>query len=419
MAIVYARSPNSFVPLVLVLAAALALARCGEDSTDTLGGAIEFAALDGAGQDAEEFNLAPEPHNVLTFEHYVPHVSTVPANAGENVQLYMLERVKENQLQDGRSRDVVIFVGSNTISVSPGADMRLQHYDWMLDLAKRNFDVFMVDLTGYGFSPRPKMDDPCNVDPNQQSIIIPNPLPANCPASYGFRLSTSQSEWDEIDRAVDFVRAKRGVERVNLLGFSRGGWRVASYAARHPEKLEKVILTAPIYAPNEALNPPAVLPQAGFPMTIATKANFLANTWTPGIKCEGQVEDGMLDAFWDNVLSWDPVGRNWGPGVTRTRTFTYWGYPASVAHASTAVPTLIFHGEFDTVAPNTDQLYADLGVQNKIHIHVLCASHMVPLEVQAKHLHSISATRLRTGTVADIDQGKLILNMDGSLTPRL
>jgi hypothetical protein len=26
---------------------------------------------------------------------------------------------------------------------------------------------------------------------------------------------------------------------------------------------------------------------------------------------------------------------------------------------------------------------------------------------------------LRTGTVADIDQGKLILNMDGSLTPRL
>src|SRR6266511_1255665 len=148
---------------------------------------------------------APEPNNILTFEYFVPHISTVPANAGEAVELFVRERVKENVLQEGRSRNVVLFVGSNTISVAPGADLRLQHYDWMLALAKAGFDTFMLDVTGYGFSPRPTMDDPCNVDPAQQSIIIPNPLPAPCPASYPFRLSTAQSEWDEIDGVVDFI----------------------------------------------------------------------------------------------------------------------------------------------------------------------------------------------------------------------
>lgn len=378
----------------------------------------EGLALDSVAQDQSGLKPAQASENLLTFEYFVPHISTVPANAGESVGLFMRERVKENLLQEGRVPEVVLFVGSNTVSVNTGADMRLQHYDWMLDLAKRGFDTFMVDLTGYGFSPRPKMDDPCNVDPNQQSIIIPNPLPAKCPASYPYRLTTSQSEWDEIDRAVDFVRELRGVQRVHLMGWSRGGWRVASYTARHPEKVERAMLTAPAYQPTEALNPPAVLPQLGFPMTISTKAAFYNSLWNPGIKCAGQVEDGMQDLAWDNILSLDPVGRNWGPGVTRVRTFTYWGFPTSVAQAQTTVPTLIVHGEFDTVVPNTEKLYADLGVQNKVHIHVLCASHMVPLEMQANHLHSISAVWFRTGTVADADQGRFVLDTEGGLSPR-
>lgn len=383
-------------------------------------GAIAWGLLGPGGISVQAHELKPahEPNNILTFEYSVPHISSVPANAGENVNLFVRERVNENQLREDADRHAVLFVGSNTIAVGPGADIRLEHYDWMLELAKRGFDTFMLDLTGYGFSPRPKMDDPCNVDPAQQSIIIPNPLPATCPASYAFRLSTSQSEWDEIDRVVDFVRELRGVERVSLMGWSRGGWRVASYMARHPEKVDKAILTAPTYVPTEALNPPAVLPQCCFPMTLGVRDNFYNNTWNPGIKCKGQVEEGMQDLFWENVLSFDPVGRNWGPGVTRVRTITQWGFPASVAMASTTVPTLIIHGEFDAVAPNTDKLYDDLGVQKKIHIQVQCASHMVPLETQAKHLHTISAVWLKTGTVADVDHGKLLLDTEGELSPR-
>ena len=358
--------------------------------------------------------------NIVTMEHLVPHVSTVPANAGAAVQLAVRERVRERKTGD-RTPDVVLFIHGNTFPGVPGSDLRLKPYDWMLELAKAGFDAFTMDHTGYGFSPRPRMDDPCNADPAQQaSILIPRPLPATCPASYPFRLATSQSEWDEIDRVVDYLRALRGVDRVALIGWSRGGWRAESYAARHPEKLSKLLLLAPVYTPTEAANPPAVLPQAGFPMTIATRAATYANLWTPGIRCEGQVEDGISDYIWDATMAFDPLGRTWGPpeGVTRVRTFTYWGYNKAVAGAFTSVPTLIISGEFDTVARTTETLYDDLGTSQKLHVLVQCASHLMPWEMQAHNLHKLSKDFLRHGTVAGLSQGKLFLDIEGNLTLR-
>src|SRR2546426_6493485 len=38
--------------------------------------------------------------------------------------------------------------------------------------------------------------------------------------------------------------------RIDLIGWSRGGWRAASYAAHHPEKIDKLLLLAPVYAPR-------------------------------------------------------------------------------------------------------------------------------------------------------------------------
>ncbi len=359
--------------------------------------------------------------NILTIEHAVPHVSTVPANAGTLVSLAVRERVREEGDAGQNAPNVVLFIHGNTFPSVPGADLSLKHYDWMLTLAKAGFDVFTMDHSGYGFSPRPQMDDPCNVDPNQQaSILIPNPLSATCPASYPFRFATAQSEWDEIDRVVDYLRALRGVERIDLIGWSRGGWRAGSYTARHPEKISRLILLAPVYNPAEAAAPPAVLPQPGFPMTVATRAATYASLWTPGIRCAGQVEDGMSDYVWNATMDFDPVGRTWGPpeGVTRVRTFTYWGWNRAAANGFTSVPTLIISGEFDAVAPNTELLYADLGTTDKLHVLVQCASHLVPWEMQAHNLHNLSKDFLRHGTIAGAHQGKFYMDTEGNLTPR-
>ena len=45
-----------------------------------------------------------------------------------------------------------------------------------LALARAGFDVFAMSHTGYGPSPRPLMDDPCNVDREFQPHLIPHVL---------------------------------------------------------------------------------------------------------------------------------------------------------------------------------------------------------------------------------------------------
>src|SRR6267142_2703511 len=104
--------------------------------------------------------------HVLTCDHQVPHISTVPANAGELVNLFVRERVASNRAP----RKAVLMIHGLSVPVLPGFELRTDHYDWALWLAQAGgLDVFMLDFQGSGRSPRPKMDDPCNVPTAQQA----------------------------------------------------------------------------------------------------------------------------------------------------------------------------------------------------------------------------------------------------------
>jgi pimeloyl-ACP methyl ester carboxylesterase len=74
-------------------------------------------------------------------------------------------------------------------------------------LAQAGFDVFAVDMLGYGRSDRPApMDDPCNIDPASQAALIPSPLADVCPASYIGDVATIGSDRDDIDAVVDYLK---------------------------------------------------------------------------------------------------------------------------------------------------------------------------------------------------------------------
>ena len=87
-------------------------------------------------------------------------------------------------------------------------------------------------MTGYGKSSRPKMDDPCNVVQAQQKTLIPRTLPAECKPTYPYELMNSQSESDDIDRVVEYIRKLRGAAKINLIGWSGGGIRTGTYTSR-------------------------------------------------------------------------------------------------------------------------------------------------------------------------------------------
>ena len=325
--------------------------------------------------------LALAQHSTATIDRYVAHVSTVPANAGETVGLFVREKLSaelQKELLSGQpsTASAVLFVHGSLASSIPVFDLPHEDYSWMTRLAEAGFDAFAMEHSGFGWSARPMMDDPCNLSPEDQAIVTPNPLSKSCEPSYGYTLTNSQSDWDEIDTVVDYIRRLRGVERVSLVGWSRGGPRTAGYAARHPEKVDKLVLLAPAYTPDAPANAPQ-LPQPGYPMRLMTREMYTQDRWHAGIACERQVEPGVEPAVWEAIMAVDKLGATWGPadGVMRVSNSPSWGWNRRYAGRVRA-PTLILVGEQDFIFEAAAPLYADLtGASAKYLINMECATH--------------------------------------------
>jgi pimeloyl-ACP methyl ester carboxylesterase len=375
----------------------------------------------GAGHDSQgdDDDDDGDDRHILAIQHAVPHISTVPAIAGQRVELFAWERVKASKLKKFRNKPptgkVVLFIHGGTVPSVPGFDLDYKDYSWMKSLAGAGFDVFSMDRTGYGFSPHPKMDDPCNVNPAQQSILIPHPLAAPCAHSYPFRLTDTNSDNDDIGAVVDYIRALRGVERITIAGWSGVGPQAGSYAVKNHEKLDKLVFYAPNYLRTSPTNPPAILPQPGFPMNLRTRPMLEAD-WQSQVACEGQFEPEIRDVVWRRIMDFEPVGRTWGPleGVMRARTVTVWGWNATTAPALT-VPMLIIVGQNDTLLSQGRDLYQDLGSEDKVLVEVPCASHFLVWETQHKILHKASREWLRKGSLKGVRQGVFVVDADGDI----
>ena len=368
-----------------------------------------FQALQPAGAHGPE---------MMTIDRLVAHTSTVPAVKGQKVDLFVREKVPTAYVEGNPGSlegKVVLFVHGGYSPATMAFDIPYRDYSWMEFLAYAGFDVFAMDMTGYGRSTRPLMDDPCNVDPRQQPLLVPRNLKAPCGNPYPFELVNSDSESDDIDAVVEFVRRLRRVEKVTLIGWSGGGIRTGTYAVRHPGKVDRHIIWAlSNYARTNPDGPPASLPKAGAPMTLQTREVGIDKRWLANVKCDGQVEPGMPEMIAAlNGLA-DPLGATWGPGVLRAPSRTYWGWNAKSA-AKLKAPTLIMVGEEDDLLASNVQLFEDHGAEKKLFVQVACATHFMNWERQRKVLHRASLEWLTKGTLDGADRGRLKADATGKI----
>ena len=100
---------------------------------------------------------ADDSGRLLTIDHFVRVKSTVPAIAGQQAQVYMRERVLAGMVARGSTPAdrVVLFVHGAGTPAEVAFDAPIGDYSWMAYLARAGFDVFSVDMTGYGRSTRP------------------------------------------------------------------------------------------------------------------------------------------------------------------------------------------------------------------------------------------------------------------------
>jgi pimeloyl-ACP methyl ester carboxylesterase len=329
----------------------------------------------------------------------------VPALAGQVAQIYVRERVKPATVIRGapRAERVVLFVHGAGTPAEVAFDVPYQDYSWMAYLAAAGFDVFSMDMTGYGRSTRPSaMNEVCNLSAEQQMALGRK---AACNATHGSQLTTIASDWDDLDAVVDYIRELRGVARVNLIGWSLGGPRAGGYASRNADKVEKLVLLAPAYNRAAGQQPPQPSPAAGVAFNAQSHADFSAN-WQRQVGCENQYDPAAAAAVWQAMLQSDPVGASWGQGVRRAPNTTVWGFgKAAVERMRT--PTLMVAGIHDkqVVPERVHEYFADLGAEQKVLLDLGCASHNAMWETNHLLLFRASLEWLTAGTVEGMKQG--------------
>lgn len=354
---------------------------------------------------------AQSSNGILRVDHYVTVKSAVPAIAGQTTAIYVREVVRPDALRGNPAPDkVALFIHGAGTPAEVAFDVPHSDYSWMAYLAQAGYDVFSMDMTGYGRSTRPTaMNDPCNLTTAQQGLYIPQLLTKVCDPSYPNQMTTLGSDWHDIDAVVDHLRAIRHVDKVNLLGWSQGGPRSGGYAAQHPEKVLKMVLLAPAYGTAGAATPPAQVPAKGAAFNTQSREEFIAN-WDRQVGCPAQYDAPTLASVWSEMIASDPVGATWGTGVRRAPQVTSWGWNKDVV-AKTMIPTLMVSGVHDKqVNPNSvKQLYADLGAKQKVFIDLGCSSHNAMWEKNHLLLFQASLEWLSKGTVSGKQEGMLQL----------
>jgi len=352
--------------------------------------------------------FSDDGRQLITIDHYVATRSTVPDIAGQTTQIYLREVVRAGTALRAESLAdrVVLFIHGAGTPAEVAFDAPAKDYSWMRFLANAGYDVFSMDMTGYGRSTRPAaMNDSCNLAPAQQQLFIPKP----CPATYAHNMTTLASDWNDIGAVVDHIRALRHVEKLNLIAWSLGGPRSGGYTAANPGKVRKLVLLAPAYNRTGAADPPAQIPADGATFNTQSHDEFNAN-WDRQVGCPDQVDPAVNEAVWSAMLESDPVGASWGPGVRRAPLVTSWGWNSAVV-AKLRVPTLMVSGAYDkqVLPARVKDLYTDLGSPQKVFADLACSSHNALWERNRLLLFRASLEWLNSSTVNGTEQGTVRL----------
>ncbi|MFL5064949.1 MAG: alpha/beta hydrolase [Xanthobacteraceae bacterium] len=290
-------------------------------STSMMIGAVALTMASGA--------LAQSPQ-IVTEEMMVPSDS--------GIELYVRNN-KPADMTAFRPERTLLYVHGATYPASTAFDLKLDGLSWMDYIAARGYDVYLLDLRGYGKSTRPKemAEDP----------------KANPPIVRG------DTAVKDIGTAVDFILARRNVPRLNLMGWSWGTVTMATYTMQNPRKVERLVLYAPGWIRQTASLVQAGPGPLGAYRTV-TREQALQR-WMTGVpedKKAALIPAGWFDAWADATFATDPEGAKATPPVLRAPNGVvqdsneYWSAgKAYYDPAKITVPTLLVQAEWDRDLP--------------------------------------------------------------------
>jgi pimeloyl-ACP methyl ester carboxylesterase len=260
----------------------------------------------------------------------------VPSEPG--IEVYVRNK-RPADMTTFRPERTVLYVHGATYPASTAFDLKLGDMSWMDYIAARGYDVYLLDLRGYGKSVRPKE---MSEDPKSNPPIV-----------------RGETAVKDIGAVVDFIRARRNVPRVNLMGWSWGTSLMATYTTQNPSKVQRLVL----YAPGWIRTTPSLVQSGPGPLPAyrTVKRDQALARWLTGVpedKKADLIPAGWFDAWADATFATDPEGAKANPPYIRAPngvlqdSADYWSAgKAYYDPAKVTVPTLLVHAEWDRDTP--------------------------------------------------------------------
>ena len=120
----------------------------------------------------------------------------MPAIAGQKIDLFVREKIAADLLEQGSGkpfeRKVVLMVHGGFSPATLAFDVAYRDYSWMERLAREGFDVFTMDMTGYGRSARPMLGRALQPDRGPPEAAAGNDAGRARPPKYPYELVNSR-----------------------------------------------------------------------------------------------------------------------------------------------------------------------------------------------------------------------------------
>ena len=251
----------------------------------------------------------------------------------DGITLYLRNKRRRGIERFGPEKTVVMVHGA-TFSSGSLYDVRLGGMSYMDFLAAHGFDVFAVDVRGYGHSTRPP-------EMEQDGSLSPPVV-------------KTETGVVDLGHAVDFVLRHRGLDRVNIFGMSWGGTVAGAFSANNPEKVVKLALLAPQWLSDKPIpiDTGGELDAYRLVPVLETKARWLSTA--PEYARNSLVPEGWFETWAEATLAEDPWSGGKSPERLRASNGPiqdirdYWrAGRAFYDPARIEAPTLLVHGEWD------------------------------------------------------------------------
>lgn len=283
------------------------------------------------------------------------------------VQLQLINKHTEGLRRFSPERTLVMVHGA-TFSSASLFDVAVSGASFMDVLAEAGYDVWAVDVRGYGGSTRPpEMSRP----PEGATPLIP-----------------ARTAVADLGAAVNFVCRHRSITRLGVLGMSWGATVAGAFASEAGDQVGKLVLVTPLWLSETPLRIDPGGPLGAYRVVDPKAYGAAWRAAAPEHERQALIPKGWFDAWVEATLATDPGSP--AAGMVRAPTGAvqdvrdHWtaGTPL-YDPAAIACPALLVCAEWDVDVrfDMAHDLFARLtGVPYKRFVEIGQGTHMVLME---------------------------------------